>query len=480
VRVAMTKVPGDSLASFLQQFTSNPLPSNEPAVVDCISEAQRFTLSLLSQLSAAFQSISVVALHRDISAVNVLVSMSKGASHPEFGLIDFGLATEIETWEKQMAHVCTVGNGFYWPVSSWYIFMYGGPKLLEHEGLRMEYLTQLDLHALGVLSLEVFLTLVRRVTETRLPEEIRSLIHTWDQCRAETRSLVELMHRAADGRADWDIVRQMFIESQVDRIIESGFAWLHRELQKARNACMQAGLDSPLGNVASLFELFAHLISPGKREGGSVNSSWSSVRNIIGKCALVPRSLTDPPKANACAENVKVPQTPRSHKILVENHTLVVPLPRASVSSNGPSSVAKAKVKSLPVNSAKVEIVEVREAVKISEIDKAPVSTLQKISAVPQVHRVEKTDFALEVATKRTSVPLVQTVKKDIDAPINSVIGKVVIAPLPGATKDVVTKEQRRKIQELTRRVPVPQIHTSEKVKTVPEVQRVEKTTLVS
>eukprot|EP00427_Karlodinium_veneficum_P039842 CAMPEP_0169287204 /NCGR_PEP_ID=MMETSP1016-20121227/59757_1 /TAXON_ID=342587 /ORGANISM="Karlodinium micrum, Strain CCMP2283" /LENGTH=87 /DNA_ID=CAMNT_0009377063 /DNA_START=11 /DNA_END=271 /DNA_ORIENTATION=- len=87
----MTKVPGDSLASFLQQFTSNPLPSNEPAVVDCISEAQRFTLSLLSQLSAAFQSISVVALHRDISAVNVLVSMSKGASHPEFGLIDFGL-----------------------------------------------------------------------------------------------------------------------------------------------------------------------------------------------------------------------------------------------------------------------------------------------------------------------------------------------------------------------------------------------------
>jgi hypothetical protein len=57
-----------------------------------------------------------VALHRDISAVNVLVSMSKGASHPEFGLIDFGLATEIETWEKQMAHVCTVGNGHYWPV----------------------------------------------------------------------------------------------------------------------------------------------------------------------------------------------------------------------------------------------------------------------------------------------------------------------------------------------------------------------------
>mmetsp|Transcript_113107 Transcript_113107/g.178776 ORF Transcript_113107/g.178776 Transcript_113107/m.178776 type:complete len:861 (-) Transcript_113107:50-2632(-) len=330
VRVAMAKIPGDSLTRFLQNLTTSSMTSSTSSVDECICEANSFAFALLSQMTAAFQTISTVALHRDISAENVIVSTNNGASDPKFGLIDFGLAAQIEVWPTQMTEVCAVGNCHYWPVSSWYIFMYGGRKLLDYEGLRMEYMTQLDLHGLGLLGLQVFLNMLSRHRRSDLPEELLNLNQTWDQCWTETRSLCEHMHRVSLGLISWDEVRDLYIRKRADHIIEAGFTRLHIAMAKVSDACVRAGPQSSLSNIAKLFEAFRHLISNVDREGRSNQASWSSVQAILGnegKHVSADSTSTMPGfwEANSCTSSER---TPPEQALLVKSGTVMAPLPK--------------------------------------------------------------------------------------------------------------------------------------------------------
>jgi len=278
VRIAMTQLPGESLSSFLENYKNSVSKTNAYAYVTNADEsvaseasskftsaASKFTSALLSQLAPFVQSISAVALHRDISTENVLVSTSNGVSDPEFGLIDFGLAAQAESWPTMMTQVPVVGNCQYWPVSAWYIFMYGGQKLLGNDSLRMEYLKHLDSHALGILSLKVFMTMVPRSAYAHLPEEMRTLQYAWEHYCGEAKRRWDSMLRASQGQANYEAVRQAFIKEGADRIIESALTRLHRALTKVSEACTRAGPSSPLSNVGSLSAALTQLI----RCGGS-------------------------------------------------------------------------------------------------------------------------------------------------------------------------------------------------------------------
>jgi hypothetical protein len=288
VRLAMAKVAGDSLGAYLQKWKqswrSDPFTQ--------FAEACNFTHELLIQLVPAMDAISAVALHRDVNTHNLLVTTGSRGSSPQFSVIDFGLAVAMHSWESKCTAVPVVGDCRYWPVSAWYIFAHGGPKLMEKPALYAEYRTQVDLHAFGLTALQVFIDMLPHLSSsavgTNIPEEIWGLKAAWEQYWQTAYRLWEPLFKAFERRTDWNQLRQSYIQNEAHKIIDRDLGNLRRALYNARDACACAEPGSIVAKVAVVFSVLVELISQGAQtlgreaaRGSMKLASWSDILDIL-------------------------------------------------------------------------------------------------------------------------------------------------------------------------------------------------------
>jgi serine/threonine protein kinase len=293
VRLAMAKVPGDSLGTFLQQRNASKIGDASSQ----FAEACNFTHELLVQLVPTLDAISHVALHRDINTHNVLVSTGVGGSLPQFSIIDFGLAIDIQNWQTLLTRVPVVGDCRYWPVSAWYIFAHGGPKLMENQSLFMEYRTQLDLHAFGITAMQVFSDMLPQASSSAvvaaIPEEIWALKSAWEQYWQDAYRLWEPLYKAFERKTDWETLRKSYIANETHNIIDKSLGHLRRALCTARDACAHV---EPGSKLVVILSALAELISQGARplgreagRGSMKLASWSDIASLLNSAPAAPR-----------------------------------------------------------------------------------------------------------------------------------------------------------------------------------------------
>jgi len=182
-RVAMTEVAGMPLDHFLLKQAESSSPSagstNPGVLADRVAQASGFAVALLTQLAPVMQYISKHMIHRDVNAHNILVAGS--LSEPEFALVDFGLAVELQQWRARSgpASCCNAnvgGDSRYWPMSAWIQLVCGWPELSKYPQLQWEYETHLDFQGLGITALQSFHSMLGA---EGLDEELQKLHAAW-------------------------------------------------------------------------------------------------------------------------------------------------------------------------------------------------------------------------------------------------------------------------------------------------------------
>jgi len=323
VRMAMSKIPGESLGAYLnswKQRHGGVLNSSNPQVIATqAAEACVWTLELISQLLPAFESISQRAIHRDVNTHNVLVSIGGEHHTPQFGLIDFGLAIETQNWGSLSTQVPVVGDCRYWPVSAWFIFAAGGQELAKQPQLLHEYRTQLDLHALGITALQLFVEMMPQpvagtAAANILPEEFRILKRAWDQYWQDAYRFWEPLFHAFERKTDWAKLRQSYLASNVHLKIGEDLANLRQALGLCRDACSRADSGSQLFAARAVFACLFELINqggkalPGEAAPNGVRlASWHNIRSILAAAGVSSASSHPPPLVPVPAGSHTVP-----------------------------------------------------------------------------------------------------------------------------------------------------------------------------
>jgi serine/threonine protein kinase len=269
VRLAMTKISGDSLGAFLNNWKAQGgrMPSSDPQIVNQqFAEACHWTHEMISQLLPAFEALSPFALHRDVNTHNILVSTSGGLSAPQFGLIDFGLAIQMKNWETSCTQVPVVGDCRYWPVSGWLIFAAGGPEIMKHPHMLREYKTQLDIHAFGITALQLFIEMLPQPegsANSAILEEFFALAHAWRRYWQDAYRFWEPLFHAFERKTDFNQLRQHYIQMNVHAVLGEDLAHLRQALSNCRDACARSDPGCKLYSFQSIFAVLLELISAG-------------------------------------------------------------------------------------------------------------------------------------------------------------------------------------------------------------------------
>lgn len=292
VRFAMTKVPGESLGAFLNRWkpTHRVSTPNPQVVKNQLGEACFWTRELIAQLLPAFEAVAPWAVHRDVNTHNILVHTQAGdTSSPQFGLVDFGLAIESQTWANKLTQMAVVGDCRYWPVSAWYVFAAGGPALAQHPQMMMEYRTQLDIHCFGITALQMFVEMLPDPVAgspgaAALPEEMRGLKRAWEQYWMDAYTFWEPLFKAFELKTDWNQLRQTYLTNNVHKTISKDLGNVRQALSKVCEACARADPGSRLSSYRPLFNALLKLISQGgKKLAGEAPdvTTWQSIRSIL-------------------------------------------------------------------------------------------------------------------------------------------------------------------------------------------------------
>jgi hypothetical protein len=304
VRLGMAKVAGDSLGGYLQQWKQVWVgdPSSQ------FAEACNFSHELLVQLVPSMDAISAVAMHRDINTHNVMVSAGHGSSNPQFSVIDFGLAMTMQNWNHMCSKTPVVGDCRYWPVSAWYIFAHGGPKLMEKQALYAEYMTQVDLHAFGLTTLQVFMDMLPQHKAPHIPTEVWGLKVAWEKYWMDAYRLWEPLYKAFERKTDWNQLRQSYIQMEAHNIIDKALRNLRRALFNARDACACAEPGSIVAKAAVIFSACVELISQGAQpmgpeaaKGNIRLTSWRDVADMLNRSGMAVAPLGRRPSTNGMA-----------------------------------------------------------------------------------------------------------------------------------------------------------------------------------
>jgi serine/threonine protein kinase len=290
VRLAMTKISGESLGAFLNGWKAQGgrMPSMDPQIVSHqFAEACHWTREMISQLLPAFEALAPFALHRDVNTHNILVSTSGDLSAPQFGLIDFGLAIQMKNWESSCTQVPVVGDCRYWPVSAWFIFSAGGPEIMKHPHMLMEYRTQLDIHAFGITALQLFIEMLPQpegAANSIILEEFRALKHAWRRYWQDAYRFWEPLFHAFERKTDWNQLRQHYLQMNVHAVLGEELAHLRQALSNCRDVCACSDPGCQLYSFQSIFAVLLELISAGGLTvPGEVPHlcTWSKIRAIM-------------------------------------------------------------------------------------------------------------------------------------------------------------------------------------------------------
>jgi len=191
VRMAMTRVPGEALDTFLKR--AGP---GKTATTNQLRCALSLAAQLILQIGPTLERVSEHAWHRDVNSHNVLIcdettagSLSRSQDsqklldNANFCLIDFGLAVEVKTWPSCWKTADIGGDCRYWPPSSWLMSFYGAEAMKGRADLCRQYQTRLDIYGLAVTALELLgievLGVDKQADVEDLPQEWKDLFRSW-------------------------------------------------------------------------------------------------------------------------------------------------------------------------------------------------------------------------------------------------------------------------------------------------------------
>eukprot|EP00439_Symbiodinium_sp_Y106_P075963 s165_g15.t1 len=271
----MEHIPGTPLQQALEagQLCAHKLHP----MVQAFKVAER----MLSQISAAMYHVSKRFFHRDVNSHNILVQVCTGQL--SFGLIDFGLAVDSETW--------TAGG---WRAD-----------------LQSEYASMIDLHSAGLSVLQTLVVLAEEssAVSTTCKEEasvflaMEHLAEVWkqywrhassfwqrvlDAFNSDARSEIKMKLAEDEGRQD---CRQSPAPASQEMVHDSFGTYFHQlraALEKVQASLRDLG-DGTGGsfllvnaNLArSIIEALLIMISTGRPWRGQ--AGWREVRKLFSK-----------------------------------------------------------------------------------------------------------------------------------------------------------------------------------------------------
>lgn len=323
VRLAMTRVPGVPLDRYFEEQRKRGISqastvcssgsSGGDASLNsigsgCSAKARRFleachiARELVSQLSPVLGRIASVAYHRDVNSHNIMVD----ATRLRFGLVDFGLAVDIAKWRGPIGasswHLVDIGGDCrYWPMSAWLQFECGWQELAKYPTLAAEYRTRLDLHALGLVALQVVATLCPLSgpdePETGLPEGVTALLVAWRQYWDDATRLWARLLQCFRTGGDQDALKVACATEGAHNTIGHNLAELRAALREAlqdfTNGFSESGSDArPL--FGALLELLCAGGASGFDEEQEAEAhlrpppSWEAIAAMVGPEAGAP------------------------------------------------------------------------------------------------------------------------------------------------------------------------------------------------
>jgi len=265
VRMAMARLPGESLDSYLQR--PPPVGQDGPASVrrGCALAAQ-----LLRQLGPTLAQVSAHAWHRDVNSHNILVSdaldggrlracgdAEEAGQRASFWLIDFGLAVDSATWPAAWPSADVAGDCRYWPPSSFLMSLYGPDETAAHRGFCNQYKTRLDITGLGLAALEILCSTALASSYTWGADGLRGswrrLFQAWERYREDvTRWHTMIFHVFSTGGDVNPLYQKLGQERVVDKM-----AGHMAKMRSLLHACTMRTEDV---QVRSLLNVLAEMI----------------------------------------------------------------------------------------------------------------------------------------------------------------------------------------------------------------------------
>jgi len=263
VRMAMSRVPGECLDSFLKRAP----PPEEPTVA--LRRGVLLAAQLVRQLAPTLDRIAPHAWHRDVNSHNVLLGDAADGGKlivggdPEeagrsasFWLIDFGLAVDAATWPTQWPTAYVAGDVRYWPPSSFAMSFYGPSAILGDEGMCTQYKTRLDVAGLGLTALEVLCsTALSSKSENwgGVSSSWTNLLEGWAKYWGEvTRWHTTIFHVFARGGDMTSLYQKLHKEHVVDRVA--------KHIVKLRELLRKCAASSKEADVRRLLYVLANMI----------------------------------------------------------------------------------------------------------------------------------------------------------------------------------------------------------------------------
>lgn len=308
VWIAMTKLPGEQLSTFLEEHETTDL-----------REACGFAHELLDQLVSTFDHVANVAFHRDATPRNILVDFEHG--FPRFNLIDFGLAVDATHWHQGVTstqQVSIAGDGRYWPVSSWYTFEYGRDELVQVPGLNEEYKTRLDIHSLGITAIQVIAEMCPSVHavegDDQVSAKLKQLLLVWSRYWRDATHFWISIFQTFQEHGDFESLKVAYMRAGVHETIRKDLFALRAAIREARHACESAPEEASLAPVVSLMNVLLIMISNGEKSDPP--PTWKLIRSrISGEQPEMPSEKVYKTPREPSPQSTMLPSTPSSSPV---------------------------------------------------------------------------------------------------------------------------------------------------------------------
>eukprot|EP00403_Amphidinium_massartii_P023613 CAMPEP_0178389764 /NCGR_PEP_ID=MMETSP0689_2-20121128/10294_1 /TAXON_ID=160604 /ORGANISM="Amphidinium massartii, Strain CS-259" /LENGTH=780 /DNA_ID=CAMNT_0020010243 /DNA_START=17 /DNA_END=2359 /DNA_ORIENTATION=- len=350
VRLAMNRLQGIPLMMVLEQTHAenrrekrDPYGLGETWQIDTaiakLSKPCRFAWELVAQLAPTLEHISKHAFHRDVNPRNILVE-GDDADVPQYGLVDFGMATDSQKWRTENGawQFTEVGGDCrYWPVSAWIMFLLGPQGLPPVGPLTAEYRELLDIHALGVCALQVFIEMSPAIPEPsrlRSPEatmqqKLHQLQIAWNRYWQDVMEFWRSLIDCFSNKRDWNTLKMACTSRGVQNIVDRDLSDIRTALAEASAACRQIVLHNPgAGELLALLNAIRLMIGTTTSHRAA---TWNAVYVALGmalgdpdsprsftssRVALGPATSWAPSTTNA---NKDEPQAARPFTISASN-----------------------------------------------------------------------------------------------------------------------------------------------------------------
>lgn len=260
VRMAMERVPGESLDSWLKR----PPPPGQDGP-SSVRRGCALAISLIRQLGPTLEKVSHHAWHRDINSHNVLVSdavdggklltcsdVDETSRRASFWLIDFGLAVDSRKWDKNWPTADVAGDCRYWPPSSFFMSFCGPEDTAAKKEFCSQYKTKLDITGLGLTALEMLCSTALASRQSWGQDGLRGswqrMLDGWEKYRADvTRWHTMIFQVFVSGGDITPLYQQLGQEQVVDRVVAH-----IAEVRVLLRACVQRAEDPAIQRLLTV------------------------------------------------------------------------------------------------------------------------------------------------------------------------------------------------------------------------------------